>query len=91
GVDLVQGYLLCRPQEHPPQEAHLMLPKQDSASTALSEEGSDLSALLNEQPAVDQDTATAQVLESFRRQANLNSLAVLDRRGHPVGIVHRHS
>ncbi|MCY5846753.1 CBS domain-containing protein, partial [Salmonella enterica subsp. enterica serovar 1,4,[5],12:i:-] len=35
--------------------------------------------------------ATAQVLESFRRQANLNSLAVLDGRGHPVGIVHRHS
>lgn len=91
GVDLVQGYLLCRPQEQPPQEARLMLPKQDNANLALSEEGSDLSALLNEQPAVDQDTATALVLESFRRQANLNSLAVLDGRGHPVGIVHRHS
>ncbi len=91
GVDLVQGYLLCRPQEQPPQEVRLMLPKQDNANIALSEEGSDLSALLNEQPAVDQDTATAQVLESFRRQANLNSLAVLDARGHPVGIVHRHS
>ena len=77
GVDLVQGYLLCRPQEQPPQEARLMLPKPDNATLALNDEGSDLSALLNEQPAVDQDTATAQVLESFRRQANLNSLAVL--------------
>lgn len=91
GVDLVQGYLLCRPQEHPPQEARLMLPKPDSANVALNEEGSDLSDLLNEQPAVAQDTATAKVLEAFRRQANLNSLAVLDERGHPVGIVHRHS
>ncbi|MPR02608.1 GGDEF domain-containing protein [Pseudomonas sp. MAFF 212408] len=91
GVDLVQGYLLCRPQEHPPQEARQMLPKPDTANLALSDEGTDLSALLNEQPAVDQDTATAQVLEAFRRQANLNSLAVLDKRGHPIGIVHRHS
>ncbi len=91
GVDLIQGYLLCRPQEHPPQEARLMLPKPDNSNIALSEEGSDLSALLNEQPAVNQDTATAQVLESFRRQANLNSLAVLDGRDRPVGIVHRHS
>jgi hypothetical protein len=52
GVDLVQGYLLCRPQEHPPQEARLMLPKTDNANTALNDEGSDLSALLNDQPAV---------------------------------------
>ncbi len=91
GVDLVQGYLLCRPQEHPPQEARQMLPKPDTANLALNDEGTDLSALLNEQPAVDQDTATAQVLEAFRRQANLNSLAVLDNCGHPIGIVHRHS
>jgi EAL domain-containing protein (putative c-di-GMP-specific phosphodiesterase class I) len=54
GVDLVQGYLLCRPQEKPPQEARLMLPKTDNANTTLSEDGSDLSALLNERPAVDQ-------------------------------------
>lgn len=44
GVDLVQGYLLCRPQEHPPQEVRQMLPKPDSANVALSDEGSDLSA-----------------------------------------------
>lgn len=68
-----------------------MLPKPDNTTTALSDEGSDLSALLNEQPAVDQDTATAQVLEAFHHQANLNSLAVLDGGGRPIGIVHRHS
>ncbi|QZP30018.1 bifunctional diguanylate cyclase/phosphodiesterase [Pseudomonas sp. DR48] len=91
GVDLVQGYLLCRPQEQPPRDARALMPKRDSAAVALNDEGSDLSALLNEQPAVTRDTPTATVLEAFRRQANLNSLAVLDEQGHPCGIVHRHS
>ncbi|MHC8306717.1 bifunctional diguanylate cyclase/phosphodiesterase [Pseudomonas sp. PB3P13] len=91
GVDLVQGYLLCRPQEQPPRDARAMLPKQDSAAVALNDDPSDLSALLNDQPAVTRDTPTATVLEAFRRQANLNSLAVLDDHGHPCGIVHRHS
>jgi GGDEF domain-containing protein len=68
-----------------------MLPKPDNANVALNEEAGDLSALLNEQPAVHQDTATAKVLEAFRRQANLNSLAVLNGLGQPIGIVHRHS
>ncbi|AXK53139.1 bifunctional diguanylate cyclase/phosphodiesterase [Pseudomonas protegens] len=91
GVDLVQGYLLCRPQEQPPRDARAMMPKHDQTSVALNDEGSDLSALLNEQPAVARNTPTANVLEAFRRQANLNSLAVLDEQGHPCGIVHRHS
>jgi diguanylate cyclase (GGDEF)-like protein len=47
--------------------------------------------LLNDQPAVGRDTPTATVLEAFRRQANLNSLAVLDGQGQPCGIVHRYS
>ncbi|MEJ5060897.1 MULTISPECIES: bifunctional diguanylate cyclase/phosphodiesterase [unclassified Pseudomonas] len=91
GVDLVQGYLLCRPQEHPPRDARTLMPRHDSAAVALNDEGSDLSALLNDQPAVGRHTPTATVLEAFRRQANLNSLAVLDEHGQPCGIVHRHS
>ncbi|MDR7056026.1 diguanylate cyclase (GGDEF)-like protein [Pseudomonas koreensis] len=91
GVDLVQGYLLGRPQEHPSRDARAMMPKHDSNAVALNDEGSDLSALLNDQPAVQRDTPTASVLEAFRRQANLNSLAVLDEQGQPCGIVHRHS
>ncbi|UCZ84109.1 EAL and GGDEF domain-containing protein [Pseudomonas sp. L5B5] len=91
GIDLIQGYLLCRPQEQPPQDAWGMMPKHDSTSVALNDEGSDLSALLNEQPAVARNTPTANVLEAFRRQANLNSLAILDEQGQPCGIVHRHS
>ncbi|WP_309677248.1 bifunctional diguanylate cyclase/phosphodiesterase [Pseudomonas sp.] len=91
GVDLVQGYLLCRPQEHPPRDARALMPKRESTAVALNDEVSDLSALLNDQPAVGRDTPTATVLEAFRRQANLNSLAVLDGQGQPCGIVHRHS
>ncbi len=92
GVELVQGYLLCRPQEQPPRDAQAMLPKLESSSTlVLTEEGSDLSALLNEQAAVGHTMPTASVLEAFRKQANLNSLAVLDESGQPCGIVHRHS
>ncbi|WP_130902995.1 bifunctional diguanylate cyclase/phosphodiesterase [Pseudomonas sp. Sample_23] len=91
GVDLVQGYLLGRPQEHPSRDARALMPKHDSSAVALNDEGSDLSALLNDQPAVQRGTPTATVLEAFRRQANLNSLAVLDEQGQPCGIVHRHS
>jgi diguanylate cyclase (GGDEF)-like protein len=91
GVDLVQGYLLCRPQEHPPRDARTLMPKHEGTTVALNDEGSDLSALLDNQPAVARDTPTATVLEAFRRQANLNSLAVLDEQGQPCGIVHRHS
>ncbi|AOE61690.1 bifunctional diguanylate cyclase/phosphodiesterase [Pseudomonas corrugata] len=91
GVDLVQGYLLARPQEQPSRDAKALMPRQDSGAVPLSDEVNDLSALLNEQPAMSHDTPTARVLEAFRRQANLNSLAVLDNQNRPCGIVHRHS
>ncbi|CAK14301.1 bifunctional diguanylate cyclase/phosphodiesterase [Pseudomonas entomophila] len=91
GVDLVQGYLLGRPQEFPPRDTLTLLPQAPGTGVALGDDSRDLSALLIEQPAVTLDTATQHVLEAFRRQANLNSLAVLDERGKPCGIVHRHS
>ncbi|WP_161864501.1 bifunctional diguanylate cyclase/phosphodiesterase [Pseudomonas yangonensis] len=91
GVDLVQGYLLSRPQEKPPREARQLLPQVQSNQASLSEDSHDLSALLNDQLAVDQHTPIAEVLDVFRAQANLNSLAVLDAQRQPVGIVHRHS
>jgi diguanylate cyclase (GGDEF)-like protein len=91
GVDLLQGYLLSRPQEKPPRDARSLLPKLEASQPALTEDGSDLSALLNEQPAVSEDLPIAAVLEAFRAQANLNSLAVLNAEQEPVGIVHRHS
>ncbi|HWD34011.1 MAG TPA: bifunctional diguanylate cyclase/phosphodiesterase [Pseudomonas sp.] len=91
GVDLVQGYLLGRPQEQPSRDIQHMLGSPIREIQTLSEDSGNLAALLNEQPAVPQDTPTAQVLELFRRQANLNSLAVLNERRQPCGIVHRHS
>ena len=90
GVDLIQGYLLCRPQEQPPREANNLLPSTTSSSP-LSEDVSDLRGLLNPQRAVALSTPTSEVLEMFRAQANLNSLAVLNEAQQPAGIVHRHS
>jgi len=89
GVDLVQGYLLARPQENPSRDARALLPRLGAALSAEEEEA--LASLLIEQQAVDQETTIGEVLEAFRLQANLNSLAVLDGARHPVGIVHRHS
>ncbi|MFK8398434.1 bifunctional diguanylate cyclase/phosphodiesterase [Pseudomonas sp. BGr12] len=91
GVDLVQGYLLGRPNETPPRDARGLLPEVDNAGTLLAEDQSDLEPLLLEQPAVRDSTPIGDVLEAFRAQANLNSLAVLDRDDQPVGIVHRHA
>lgn len=90
GVDLLQGYLLCRPQEVPPGDAANLLPS-TSGSSSLGEDVSDLRDLLNPQHAVDLDTPISKVLEMFSAQANLNSLAVLNEAQQPVGIVHRHS
>ena len=91
GVDLLQGYLLCRPQEQPPRDAGSLLPAPGSLSNNLGEESSDLRGLLNPQRAVALSTPTAEVLEIFRAQASLNSLAVLNEAQQAVGIVHRHS
>jgi diguanylate cyclase (GGDEF)-like protein len=91
GVNLVQGYLISRPLEQPPREVRALLPTLASPPAGLGESEDDLSSLLNRQAAVSWSTSTAAVLEAFRAQANLNSLAVLDERQQPVGIIHRHS
>jgi len=91
GVDLVQGYLLCRPQEQPPRDARTLIPDLEDSHPPLGGDGGDLAALIIEQAAVQRDTSTRQVLEAFRLQADLNTLAVVDDEGHPCGIVHRHA
>lgn len=91
GVDLVQGYLLGRPQEQAARDVQGMLGQPVQALQSLNEDNGNLAALLIEQPAVNREAPTPQVLELFRSQANLNSLAVLDAHGQPCGIVHRHS
>ena len=91
GVDLVQGYLLGRPQEQAARDVQSMLGQPVQALQSLNEDSGNLAALLIEQPAVNREAPTPQVLELFRSQANLNSLAVLDAHQQPCGIVHRHS
>lgn len=91
GVDLLQGYLLGRPQEQPPQQAQDILPLLEARHATLQDESGDLSALLNKQTAVHAEQTIGEVLAAFRAQANLNSMAVLDAQQQPIGIVHHHS
>ena len=86
GVDLVQGYLLARPQEQPP----LSLAAPHSAPSNMTVSSS-LHALLQRQPAVLHSATTSDVLARFQRQPALNSLAVIDENNKPVGIIHRHA
>ncbi|MDH0082648.1 GGDEF domain-containing protein [Stutzerimonas stutzeri] len=88
GIDLVQGYLLGRPMELPPQNIDEVLP-QSEVQTAFGEETGNLSALLIQQPAMSADRPVAEMLEAFRLQPNLNSIAVLDTDARPVGVIHR--
>ncbi|MGE4407615.1 EAL domain-containing protein [Pseudomonas sp.] len=89
GVDLVQGYLLGRPQELPALEIDEVLPSLEAQQAGLNEDTGDLSALLVRQPAMSAERPVAEMLEAFRLQASLNSIAVLDADQRPVGIVHR--
>ena len=91
GVDLLQGYLFSRPLDQPSSDIHALLPKLDTSAAQLTEDACDLSALLNRQVAVNDSALIAKVLEVFRAQANLNSLAVLNEQQQPIGIVHRNS
>ncbi|EXF45459.1 EAL/GGDEF domain-containing protein [Pseudomonas sp. BAY1663] len=52
GVDLVQGYLLGRPQELPALEIDEVLPSLEAQQAGLNEDTGDLSALLVRQPAM---------------------------------------
>ena len=90
GIDLVQGYLLGRPVEEPGTDGvAVYLPNTDNNDEVLDADNPDLSALVLGQSAVAASYPIADVLELFRLQANLNSVAVIDSMNTPVGIVHR--
>lgn len=91
GVDLVQGYLFGRPQEHPATDVQQMLPGATGSPPVPGDQPGDLRTLLLQQRAVDTRTSTQDVVEIFRRQVNLNSLAIVDEELRPSGIVHRHA
>ncbi|MCL5042521.1 MAG: EAL and GGDEF domain-containing protein [Gammaproteobacteria bacterium] len=91
GVDWVQGYLLGRPAAQPEQQTdawqgHLAagMPVQLEAEQALD-------SLVLPVSGVHQDDKVDTVLARFQQQASLNSLAVLNDAGEPVGTVHCHS
>jgi len=88
GVDLVQGYLLGRPQECPSRDG-LNLLQVNSDAPAPRTAPDDVGALLIEQPAVTPGSTVEQVLNTFEEHTGASSLAVLDGQGKPCGILHR--
>jgi len=76
GVDLVQGYLLGRPQELGVRESW-PLP-------------TPMSAPLAGQPTVRLNATLGQLLELFERHQHLEALEVVDADGKGCGLIHRH-
>ncbi len=89
GIDLVQGYLLGRPEEQAHLDANVLLPNASTREDALSDDQPGLSDLVLKQSAIATTHPAGEVLAMFRQQPSLNSVAVLDETGAPVGIVHR--
>lgn len=89
GVDLVQGYLLGRPQEMPRLNTEGLLSSSDLSQSVPFEIPDDLSALLLDRNAVLVDQPVAEVQEVFDREDPLNAIAVVRANGEPAGIVHR--
>ncbi|MNN63922.1 hypothetical protein D3C81_1793350 [compost metagenome] len=77
GVDLVQGYLLGRPQELGVRESRPL--------PAL------MSVPLAEQPTVRLNATIGQLLELFGRHQHLDALEVVDADGRACGLIHRHA
>lgn len=89
GIDLVQGYLLGRPQEVPRLNTEGLLSSSGWSQPVPFEVPDDLSTLLLDRNAVLVDRSVAEVQEVFNREEQLNAIAVVQANGEPAGIVHR--
>ena len=89
GIDLVQGYLLGRPEEKPSIQASALLPKTGIRDGLANDEHPSLADLLIKQPAVIASHPAGDVLELFHSETSLSSIVVIDQMGIPVGVVHR--
>lgn len=90
GVDWVQGYWLERPTVQPVLDKVLLASKiDDVARKGILEAG--LHSLVIPVDAVHVSLSVNDVLQRFQQQPSLNSLAVVNDAGAPVGTVHCHA
>lgn len=89
GVDWVQGYLLGRPEAHPPACHKSIIEKLEPNEQRLTEEPG-LHSLLIQVDSVRHNETVKNVLNRFQQQASLNSLAIVDDQNRPIGTVHSH-
>jgi EAL domain-containing protein (putative c-di-GMP-specific phosphodiesterase class I)/GGDEF domain-containing protein len=89
GIDWIQGYLLGRPEAHPPSCHKALLEKLEPCDQRIASEP-DLQSLLIKVGSVHHNETVSNVLARFDQQASLNSLAVVDDQDRPIGTVHFH-
>jgi len=87
GVDWVQGYWLGRPQEVPAVD-HAELQQKCLAQATTSAVDVGLQRLVIPLAAVGHRECVMDVVQRFQQQPSLNSLAVTDDDGYPLGLVH---
>ena len=90
GIDWVQGYLLGRPDSHPRVD-EIQLGERIGQSPSSVVDDAPIHSLLLPIPGVPDDTKVQTVLDSFQQQPTLNTLAIINEQGHPVGAVQRHA
>lgn len=87
GVDWVQGYWLGRPEAKPAKCDRDIIERLAQRDPRTGQEQT-LHGLLLDIPPITRRETVAQVLARFQQQPSLNSLAVVDEAGRPVGTVH---
>ena len=87
GVDWVQGYWLGRPDLNPAKSDREII-QQLAQRDPRADQEQTLHGLVLDVPSVSRRDSVAQVLACFQQQASLNSLAVVDDAGRPIGTVH---
>lgn len=87
GIDWVQGYLLGRPEAHPPACHKAVLEKLEPSDQRIVDEPG-LHSLLIKVDSVRHTETVSKVLARFEQQASLNSLAIVDDQDRPIGTVH---
>ncbi len=91
GISLVQGYLLGRPDRQPARNICELSGLSALPARQPPDAGhGNLDRLVCREPAIPESSPIARVMECFRQPDSPDSLAVINSRQQPVGIVHRH-
>lgn len=93
GIQLAQGYYFAQPKAHPIKQLKLecfSAPAPATPPPIEQQRSQTVACLIQTTPSVTPEQTVESVAEIFYAQPNLYSVAVIDQRQAPVGIVRRH-